>query len=1243
MSDNYEKQAAGVNGLGVDDRFPWQGAVAPSGSWQLPNLSAQQQQPNIFQQQLTPPAAKADVAGIQGALQKFRKMGAFSEALEKEALGLGDIGNAVGNAAGNFANKALQSPLGQGAMNLGGSLYNKLPEGIRGGVANQALRMGGLTNKNVGSWKYPGFTPNPAGRVHVDSSTMIENDNLVEDRITTQTPGKAGSPWSQVSRGFMTGHMPTRTFQQGAPVANQLDVNMDNITGDKLIPQSASHFNKKGNLGALSPLVSGLLSGAGSTAGSMLVSEAVKRLLGSKKPTDKPTLSKPTLSKQSFDALRNYQKQYPKYNWADHSENLKNVRAPYEGWSGAWKGITGLYAPGQMSSEKRRAVQNYLMGKNKQYPLPKGSLPWHMRDTGERTVAGFHVGNFEPTKPKPRVSGGPNLSMGRQLSASEPDISLPPQGTPPTVAREAPLSAKDLTPPPVAPLPSVASPPPSVKPVLNSGAGIPASTGKAVGQLMKGVSGGSAGAAKLPASAWSKRSSDVKFRNLMSKHAEQDNSTDSRSAVGESKITYKTNEDDHATGSDAWESLSKFMKTGGWPFKKKPTGPQVGEIYTGGTLLESEEDLDAYLQPMMAADIDQFLQENPNASFEDFLASPRGLEWMGEEKEAKGELKEAGFTATGTKAWDSLSTYMKSANETFEVPGGVKLACDSTGLTPYQLAFAVRVHEANLSPQQIIDGVEKVAEYMGEEYAEELRDGLDKIASLDKEAFSKLISGGLKWLRGAKPVVKSVDAVKKVVQAPAKLVRKTPAANQPVNTAYRQTDRVADIVNRGFQPAKSVAAPKPTSTVGKMKDIASGGQVAQTSAIVPNAGKPLNWMGGNAERGLSNLAGAGRMAGGAMTGQQMAGSDAPWWQQALGAAGGAAFGRSMPNMGHAGRAAGRRAAIGAGTGYTADMASQMLLGQQGTDYGKWLSRMGFASPLVRGQKIPSAITSGKYNPLKFLAGKNLPNLSTPAGLRSAASKIPGAGLASKLPIGKKTLATAAAAVPATYFGAPIASSVYDKAKGFADTAGQWYDAFQQGPAQYTSNQFDNFLGDPDKVNQIGDAFEGQIRQRIPGIVEDATGKTLPELREGIDRMDQLGSTFSGLGESLSGVTGMIDPILEMVGMDPSKMNPMMKVLLMAGGGLGIHGLLSGNKSTGIGGMGMMALPLIMQWLQRKKQTEGGAEIGSQGAAARANQRNQPQTGGVTTPQSAVAGEQARQAVLRQQQQQEALNNPQIQQ
>lgn len=86
------------------------------------------------------------------------------------------------------------------------------------------------------------------------------------------------------------------------------------------------------------------------------------------------------------------------------------------------------------------------------------------------------------------------------------------------------------------------------------------------------------------------------------------------------------------SGTDNIED-QKYQKQAFWPFKKKPVaekpaGPQVGEVYTGGTLLESEEDVDAHLQPMMAADIDQFLQENPNASFEDFLASPRGLAWL---------------------------------------------------------------------------------------------------------------------------------------------------------------------------------------------------------------------------------------------------------------------------------------------------------------------------------------------------------------------------------------------------------------------------------------------------------------------------------------------------------------------------------------------------------------------------------------------------------------------------------------
>ena len=62
-----------------------------------------------------------------------------------------------------------------------------------------------------------------------------------------------------------------------------------------------------------------------------------------------------------------------------------------------------------------------------------------------------------------------------------------------------------------------------------------------------------------------KRGSDdlteSKLRNLAAKYAAQDNSLDSRSATGEGKgLTYKTNDDDHATGTAAWDSLGQYMK-----------------------------------------------------------------------------------------------------------------------------------------------------------------------------------------------------------------------------------------------------------------------------------------------------------------------------------------------------------------------------------------------------------------------------------------------------------------------------------------------------------------------------------------------------------------------------------------------------------------------------------------------------------------------------------------------------------
>ena len=62
----------------------------------------------------------------------------------------------------------------------------------------------------------------------------------LDDRISSMTPGHAGSPLGQVLGGIMSSNsrMPTSTFPQGTPVANQFDIHNDNITADKLVPRS---------------------------------------------------------------------------------------------------------------------------------------------------------------------------------------------------------------------------------------------------------------------------------------------------------------------------------------------------------------------------------------------------------------------------------------------------------------------------------------------------------------------------------------------------------------------------------------------------------------------------------------------------------------------------------------------------------------------------------------------------------------------------------------------------------------------------------------------------------------------------------------------------------------------------------------------------------------------------------------------------------------------------------------------
>lgn len=369
---------------------------------------------------------------------------------------------------------------------------------------------------------------------------------------------------------------------------------------------------------------------------------------------------------------------------------------------------------------------------------------------------------------------------------------------------------------------------------------------------------------------------------------------------------------------------------------------------------------------------------------------------------------------------------------------------------------------------------------MGEEYVEELREGMDKIASMDKEAL-----GWLRHLSKAKPLFKNFTGTMNKL-----FTRGNPYKGAKPNYAL-----------------KAIAGPKPST--------------ALSTTVKPPPGKGLGIFGGEGKGVGAGAMGLGRMALGAGTGVQAVGEDAPGWMKALGAVGGAAFGRSMPRLNASAQAAGNRALWGGMGGGSADY----FAGLGGIDTGGRLGQLGalggFASPLLRGQKIPGRIPG--------IGGKALPALD--AG--GAATK----AIASKISPGVQRNLGRAAWMPATAvgFGAPIVGGAIDSAKGYAE-----------GLADETS------------------------KRRVAEIMSD------PKIQQALQMAEQ----GSGFMKGLEGVGGIVDPLLEMLGMDPSKMNPLMKILLMAGGGLGIGGLLSGSKGAGIGGLGMMAIPLIMQAMKR---------------------------------------------------------------
>ena len=83
-----------------------------------------------------------------------------------------------------------------------------------------------------------------------------------------------------------------------------------------------------------------------------------------------------------------------------------------------------------------------------------------------------------------------------------------------------------------------------------------------------------------------------------------------------------------------------------------------------------------------------------------------------------------------------------------------------------------------------------------------------------------------------------------------------------------------------------------------------------------------------------------------------------------------------------------------------------------------------------------------------------------------------------------------------------------------------------------------------------------------------------------ETMDGALGDWGGIGKGINEVSNtlgadfLIDKILGEG--QAAQMHPLLKVLLLAGGGMGIGGLLSGNNKMGLGGLGLAALPLLFQ-------------------------------------------------------------------
>lgn len=520
----------------------------------------------------------------------------------------------------------------------------------------------------------------------------------------------------------------------------------------------------------------------------------------------------------------------------------------------------------------------------------------------------------------------------------------------------------------------------------------------------------------------------------------------------------------------------------------------------------------------------------------------------------------------GEEAWDNITKYQRSDAKKNSRPDLGKHAYD--GLTDFARGFFERCDVLGVDHAQ---AVEKVGSDYGDEARDELRDGLEKLAWLPQMA-----RGGAnmaeRYLPGAVNFGKGLFGMGRQTPLP---------AAAPAGSGFRGFSQHANTVTQNAQRARQMAA-SPAMRAGNA--VNAGWQAARPHVA-----------------GQAGLTAGGGLLGGFAGGDTPFDTGSTWGNAAVGAA---AFNPWMNRM------MGQRGA--------ASLVNPAVRGVQGGLLG---SSGGFGLDTLAGwggmrdaQGNPTTNFRQLGGTLGTLAGgvsgtgRAMRNMGTAGGgVQRAGQKMMAFGEGALTPIRAPFQAigrmTGHLPQAATRGGQFAQAGNYGRLAGLG-TAGVL--GLNQGI---------------EGMKGVGRDFIGQsmpaIQENMAGFADEYIGSRMPQIQDQVNQqLEQLGllgedGRFNPMAAVGQRASQGVDGIFRSLGMDPSRMSPLQKMMVLGGSAAAGGGAALGSPiMAGVGGVGALA-GLLPQFMPG----QGQQRLGGQGGAYQPGQPQQPgqPMGGVNQP------------------------------